>query len=362
MTAIRVARPDSLPPATRSVRRRRGVGRHRQDVLPRAPRRRSDPRAAPSSARSCSSRSPTRRSPSCGCASATCSIGCRARRRRRADGEPCWEIDDAARRRLRAAVTAFDHAPIFTIHGFCHRILIEDAFAARRLFEQTQIADEVAFDAAFGALLRERFARVRAGSRPARRVPRDRRTVDKLRELLLGARAPTRRVPPAARSRRRARGRRDALHAALGTRDAARSAARAAARRQRPQRWVPAGSTRSARALDRVDPRRAGAAAARVIDELRERADEAARAAAIARQSCRDLVAALRGAVELHARSTRRSPRELLPPILDADRRRQGRARPVRLRRHARARVATRCAARAATSSPRGCARARRGR
>ena len=62
-----------------------------------------------------------------------------------------WEIDDAARARLRAAVTAFDHAPIFTIHGFCHRILIEDAFAARRLFHQVQVADEVAFDAAFHA-------------------------------------------------------------------------------------------------------------------------------------------------------------------------------------------------------------------
>lgn len=71
-----------------------------------------------------------------------------------APGESVWEIDDDARRRLRAAVTAFDHAPIFTIHGFCHRVLVEDAFAARRLFEQQQVADEVAFDAAFGALLR----------------------------------------------------------------------------------------------------------------------------------------------------------------------------------------------------------------
>src|SRR4029078_9324298 len=42
------------------------------------------------------------------------------------DGESTWLIDDDARRRLRAAVAAFDHAPIYTIHGFCHRILIED--------------------------------------------------------------------------------------------------------------------------------------------------------------------------------------------------------------------------------------------
>src|SRR4051812_48954246 len=60
------------------------------------------------------------------------------------DAANAWEIDDAARTRLRTAVTAFDHAPIFTIHGFCHRVLIEDAFAANRLFEQQQVADEVA--------------------------------------------------------------------------------------------------------------------------------------------------------------------------------------------------------------------------
>src|ERR1041384_3454846 len=62
----------------------------------------------------------------------------------RADGDQdapsTWELDDAARGRLRAAVTAFDHAPIFTIHGFCHRVLVEDAFATGRLLQQKQIA------------------------------------------------------------------------------------------------------------------------------------------------------------------------------------------------------------------------------
>jgi len=116
--------------------------------------------------------------------------------------EPAWTIDGEARRRLRAAVTAFDHAPIYTIHGFCHRILIEDAFSARRLFDQRQIADEVAFDAAFGALLRERFAH-RAPDRDllaafleTRSASGAPRTVDALRGLLLGcvrARAPVRR-------------------------------------------------------------------------------------------------------------------------------------------------------------------------
>src|SRR6185369_395384 len=106
--------------------------------------------------------------------------------------DAAWVLDDAARRRLRAAVAAFDHAPIYTIHGFCHRILIEDAFSARRLFDQTQIADEVAFDAAFGALLRERFAyrspdrdllAAFLGTRTASGAPR---TIEALRALLLG--------------------------------------------------------------------------------------------------------------------------------------------------------------------------------
>ncbi len=133
-----------------------------------------------------------------------------------------WRLDDDARRRLRAAITAFDHAPIYTIHGFCHRILIEDAFSARRLFDQTQIADEVAFDAAFGALLRERFAyrspdrdllAAFLGTRTSSGAPR---TVDALRALLLGcvrAGAPLRRpLDPEAVRRSIAQ-----LHAAFGT-------------------------------------------------------------------------------------------------------------------------------------------------
>jgi exodeoxyribonuclease V beta subunit len=96
-----------------------------------------------------------------------------------------WDIDDAARARLRAAVTAFDHAPIFTIHGFCHRILIEDAFAARRLFDQTQVADEVAFDTAFSSLLRERFATHSPDRELLAAYLESGKTVDNLRDLLL---------------------------------------------------------------------------------------------------------------------------------------------------------------------------------
>ncbi|MDQ3337116.1 MAG: UvrD-helicase domain-containing protein [Myxococcota bacterium] len=100
-------------------------------------------------------------------------------------GESHWVVDDAARARLRAAVTAFDHAPIFTIHGFCHRILVEDAFASQRLFQQTQVADEVAFDAAFGALLREQFARALPDRELLEAFLASGRSVDRLRNLLL---------------------------------------------------------------------------------------------------------------------------------------------------------------------------------
>ena len=103
-----------------------------------------------------------------------------------APGATCWTIDDAGRAALRAAVTAFDRAPIFTIHGFCHRILIEDAFAARRLFDQAQVADEVAFDTAFSALLRERFARGGVERELLAAYLETGATVDQLRDLLLG--------------------------------------------------------------------------------------------------------------------------------------------------------------------------------
>nr|HEX4313721.1 UvrD-helicase domain-containing protein [Kofleriaceae bacterium] len=103
-----------------------------------------------------------------------------------APGAPAWELDDVARARLRAAVTAFDRAPIFTIHGFCHRVLVEDAFAARRLFDQTQVPIEVAFDTAFSTVLRERFAVVEPDrGLLAAYLSRDTQTVDTLRDLLL---------------------------------------------------------------------------------------------------------------------------------------------------------------------------------
>jgi len=77
-----------------------------------------------------------------------------------ADGsEPHWLIDDDARAALRGALHGFDAAPIYTIHGFCYRVLTENAFVNQRLFEQTQIDRESAFGNAFKACLRREFAR-----------------------------------------------------------------------------------------------------------------------------------------------------------------------------------------------------------
>ncbi len=73
-------------------------------------------------------------------------------------GEPAWEVGGEARRRLSAAIAGFDRAPIFTIHGFCHRLLGESALATRRPLEQTQVAAETAFATAYKAVLRDTLA------------------------------------------------------------------------------------------------------------------------------------------------------------------------------------------------------------
>ena len=53
---------------------------------------------------------------------------------------PFWEINTHRKERLKAALLDFDSAPIYTIHGFCKRVLREFAFENRQLFEQ-QLCD-----------------------------------------------------------------------------------------------------------------------------------------------------------------------------------------------------------------------------
>ncbi len=98
-----------------------------------------------------------------------------------------WELDATARDRLRAALDGFDAAPISTIHGFCHRVLGEESFAARRPFEQEQVPDDGALRAAFTAALRERFAYLPVeADLLGRYLAGDGASVDRLFGLVLG--------------------------------------------------------------------------------------------------------------------------------------------------------------------------------
>jgi exodeoxyribonuclease V beta subunit len=102
------------------------------------------------------------------------------------DPAATWCIDPAARARLRAAAHAFSQSAIFTIHGFCHRVLLEDAFAANRLFEQVQVADEIAFRSAFYDVLRDTLA-VAPEHAELLEVYLRGSSVDKLEQLLLSS-------------------------------------------------------------------------------------------------------------------------------------------------------------------------------
>jgi exodeoxyribonuclease V beta subunit len=72
--------------------------------------------------------------------------------------EPAWEVGPAERRRLQKALSSFDLAPIHTIHGFCHRVLTENAFQNHRPFEQEHANFDVIFEQVFKDALRREFA------------------------------------------------------------------------------------------------------------------------------------------------------------------------------------------------------------
>ena len=75
-----------------------------------------------------------------------------------------WRVDDAARASLEAALFSFDRAPIYTIHGFCNRVLSDLAFDSGQLFEQRFVDTRRAFHRAFRDVLRTHIA-VEAGAR-----------------------------------------------------------------------------------------------------------------------------------------------------------------------------------------------------
>ena len=75
-----------------------------------------------------------------------------------ADPGSYWEINEATRSRLREALFRFDGAAISTIHGFCQRVLSEQAFLGGRLFEQEHADGGEMFGLAFRETVRTALA------------------------------------------------------------------------------------------------------------------------------------------------------------------------------------------------------------
>jgi exodeoxyribonuclease V beta subunit len=72
----------------------------------------------------------------------------------RAQADTCWTLDANAKRLLGEALLAFDRASIFTIHGFCQRVLRDHAFVQGRFFDEELIGEEAVFSEAFHGVLR----------------------------------------------------------------------------------------------------------------------------------------------------------------------------------------------------------------
>lgn len=68
-----------------------------------------------------------------------------------------WCIDERARATLAQAVLGFDRLSIFTMHGFCQRVLAEHAFVQGRLFDEQVVGAEAVFAEAFAQAVRTRF-------------------------------------------------------------------------------------------------------------------------------------------------------------------------------------------------------------
>ncbi len=78
------------------------------------------------------------------------------------EGLDAWTVDAAARAKLEDSLFGFDRAPIYTIHGFCNRMLSDMAFECGQLFEQELVDSKRAFRQAFRDALREDYLREEA--------------------------------------------------------------------------------------------------------------------------------------------------------------------------------------------------------
>lgn len=102
--------------------------------------------------------------------------------------DPGWVIDDAGRRKLERALFSFDVAPIYTIHGFCQRVLTEYAFASGRAFEQQHAELGPLFERAFTEAMRRTLS-CRDETRVWLEAWLEVGGVDDLRDLLMRAMA-----------------------------------------------------------------------------------------------------------------------------------------------------------------------------
>ncbi len=66
-----------------------------------------------------------------------------------------WEINKVQRDQVKAALLDFDSVPVYTIHGFCKRILQEFAFENRQLFDQQLVDNNLLFPEVFRRYLRK---------------------------------------------------------------------------------------------------------------------------------------------------------------------------------------------------------------
>ena len=95
-----------------------------------------------------------------------------------------WIIDDKAKKILGDTLLAFDRASIFTIHGFCQRVLREHAFVQGRFFDEELIGEEDAFTDAFHEVLRTQAADGCSLAEPIAYWLSSGKSVDRLETLL----------------------------------------------------------------------------------------------------------------------------------------------------------------------------------
>lgn len=112
-----------------------------------------------------------------------------------AEDEAHWSIGTRERDRLREALFSFDRAPIYTIHGFCHRVLLEHAFANRRPFEQELGEFDELFEEAFHRTLRKEGTET-AGRAALLEAYLEDHSIDSLRSTLAAAVSTSDRVEP----------------------------------------------------------------------------------------------------------------------------------------------------------------------